>query len=347
MQSTSKHAKHSKKGGVLSPRVVKLTKLSSSLSLLVLLGGVASCGSSQSPSNEVVCATIHRYGIPLEPEEWSARGGHGQVISMRKDGVTIVRNYEGGLLHGQCTYSFPYAEEIQHIETYDQGHLKRDLFHYPNGFPQREVVYHSPLHQFVTVWYESGAPHIREEVENGRWIEGEYYRLDQQVESHVIKGNGLRTCRDAQGVLQFIDTVQEGQIVLRTTYHPNGMPAAHTPYVQGVIEGERRSYFSGGEPATIEMWRNNTQHGITHVFEQGEKRADIPYVHGQKHGIERCYRHNGKTVDDNTLAQEVSWVNGQKHGPVHHYIGDVKETDWYFHDRPVLNKPMFDMLDNP
>ncbi len=114
-----------------------------------------------------------------------------------------------------------------------------------------------------------------------------------------------------------------------------------TPYVNGVIEGERRTYLPGGEPATIEKWTGNAQHGTMQEYEHGEMRAEVPYVNGNKNGIERRYRDDGKT-----LAQEITWVHGQKHGPTLSYIGNTVKTDWYFRDRPVANKLTFDMMSN-
>lgn len=306
---------------------------------LILLGSVTSCQTNQNCCDEIVCETVHRYGVPLEPEDWSERGQSGQVVSIRKDGVGVKRYYEAGVLHGECTYTFPHRDVIQKKELYERGNLTQQYMHYPSGLPQQQIVYPSPNRQVTTIWYENGAPHCREEIENGNLVRGEYYSLEQQLDSRVEEGNGLRTRRDGQGLLQSVDTIQEGQMALRTTYHPNGMPAIITPYVKGLIEGERRTYLPGGEPATIEIWSNNVQQGITQEFEHGEKRAEVPYVNGRREGTERRYRDDGKTV-----AQEITWVQGQKHGPTYSYIGENKTTDWYFRNRPVPNKSTFDML---
>jgi antitoxin component YwqK of YwqJK toxin-antitoxin module len=317
-------------------------KLPHFLCFLIVLGSMTSCQSHYDCCDEVVCETVHRYGVPLEPEDWSERGQYGQVISMRKDGVAVMRNYDAGVLHGECTYTFPHRDVIQKKEIYELGNLQQEFYHYPNGFPHKQLIYHSPNSQYATVWYESGAPHCREQIEDGNLMHGEYYSsIDQQIESRIEQGNGLRTRRDGQGQLQSVDTIQNGQMVLRTTYHPNGVPATVTPYVNGVIEGERRTYSSAGDPITIETWKNNMQHGTTHVFEQGEKRTEVPYINGHRHGIERRYRDDGQTI-----AQEITWVHGQKHGPVYSYVGNTAQTDWYFRNRLMPNRATFDMLSN-
>ena len=308
---------------------------------LSLLGAFASCQSNRECSDEVVCETVHRYGVVLEPQDWSARGQYGCVVSMRKDGVTASRNYDAGILHGECTYTFPYRDVVEKKEIYDRGILMQDCSHYPSGIPQRQTVYGNPGCQAITAWYESGAPMCREVIENKNLTSAEYYNEGQEVESSVVDGNGLRTRRDGHGQLMSVDTIQGGQMVLSTTYHPNGIPATLTPYVGGQIEGERRTYLPGGEPATVEIWRDNVQHGETVVFEHGEKRAEIPYVNGYPHGTSRRYRENGQT-----LVQEENWVQGEKHGPSYSYVGNKTQTDWHFRNRPVPNKATFDMLSN-
>lgn len=316
-------------------------KTPQSIFMILLLGSMVSCQNNRNCSDEVVCETVHRYGVALDPDDWSERGQHGQVVSMRKDGVVVNRSYDSGILHGECTYTFPHRDVVQKKEMYQQGNLIQECHQYSSGFPQQQINYEGSNKKALTVWYENGAPHTKEEHENDALINGEYYSLDQQMESRVENGNGIRTRRDGHGQLESVDSIQNGTMVQRTTYHPNGIPATITPYANGVVEGERRTYHVGGEPATVESWQNNLQHGITHSYEHGEKRAEIPFVNGRAHGIERRYRDDGST-----LAQEVTWVQGQRHGPAHSYIGGTTATDWYFRNKQVPNKNTFDMMSN-
>jgi len=317
-------------------------KLSRSFLYFFLLGTVTSCQSNRNCCDEVVCETVHRYGVALDPNDWSDRGQDGQVVSMRKDGVVVNRCYDSGILHGECTYTFPHRDVIQRKEVYDQGMLRQEYFHYSSGVPQMQTDFNGSDQKAVTVWYENGAPHCKEMHDNqNNLLNGEYFNIEQQVESRVESGNGFRIRRDGQGQLESVDTIQNGQMVLRTAYHSNGMPASVTPYANGVVEGERRTYLSGGEPSTIEAWQNNQQHGTTQIFEHGEKRAEMPFVNGRQHGVERRFRDDGATV-----AQEITWSRGQKHGPANSYMGSTTATDWYFSNRPVPNKATFDMLSN-
>lgn len=295
-------------------------------------------GCQQHCNEDVICETyVHRYGVPLDPEDWSERGQYGQVISTRKDGVVVCKNYEGGVLNGEVTYTFPHREIIAKKEMFFEGNLCQELYYYPNGMPQKQISYEEPGIEKVVTWYESGAPQIKETYSNGFLIEGEYLNPSHQQESYVTNQNGIRTVRNEYGELVSVDEIQNGQMVLRRTYHSNGMPAAITPYVNGCIEGKRWTYHKGGEPATIEEWSNNLQHGNTEVFENGEKVADRPYQYGQIDGIERCYK------DKYVLTHENKWVQGQLHGPSCSYINGTTQTTWYFKNRKV-NRGTYDAL---
>lgn len=299
---------------------------------------MTACQSSRQNLDEVVCETVHRYGVSVPTEEWSERGADGQVISMRKDGVIINRSYEGGVLQGPTTYTFPHRDVIQRKEQYDKGVLQEEWVYEIGGLPQQHILYDTPLSSQCTVWYETGAPQCQEYIVEGKLLKGIYYDGEQQVESRVEEGEGWRTRRDGVGQLQSKDAIQNGHMVSRTTYHPFGTPATLSPYCDGVIEGMRRTFSPSGTPITLETWKGGLQHGLTILFEQGEKYAEIPYVHGQKHGIERRYR-NGTL-----LIQEVTWVKGMQHGPLHSYLAGTKRTDWYFRGQRVANKATFDML---
>lgn len=290
-------------------------------------------------ADDVVCETyVHRYGVPLQASDWSERGAYGQVISTKKDGVVICKTYEAGVLNGEVTYTFPHRDTIAKRCNYANGQLLQEIHYYSNGMPQKQINFEG-FTQNVVGWYESGAPQFKESYYDNSLIHGEYFDPSQQRESCVLDQNGTRTFRDEHGQLLSIDEIENGQMCLRKTYYANGSPQSITPYVNGNIEGKRWTYHMGGEPATLEEWANNFQHGNTEVFENGEKIADQPYVYGNLHGVERCYR-NGCT-----LIQENQWVQGEKHGPCHNYFDEEKRTEWYFKNLPV-NRGAFQAMSN-
>lgn len=300
------------------------------------------CGLPRKPCvDEVVCQThLHRYGVPLDPNDWCARGQNGQVISTLKNGIVVAQNYDKGILHGQSTYTFPYRSAIQKREVYEMGNLIELTENYPDGLPLRTFTYLSDNSYTLLSWYHTGAPMARESFEEGLLVTGAYYDLNNNVESSVVEGFGTKTIRNGEGVLLAVQTVKGGFLVSEITYHPNGTPSAVNPYFRGVIEGERKTYSPSGEPCTIESWKAGVQDGVTSEFEFGVRVCTVPYVNGKKQGVEARYAEDGET-----LAAEFSWFKGKKHGRCYSYFGGVKKEDWYYRDE-LVNKQTFDALSN-
>ncbi|HRD54997.1 MAG TPA: hypothetical protein PLC42_01230, partial [Parachlamydiaceae bacterium] len=158
-----------------------------------------------------------------------------------------------------------------------------------------------------------------------------------QKEAIVADGFGTRVQRDVYGQILSRDTIENGEMVLSTNFYPNGAPKELTPYRNGLIHGELKTYLPGGEPGTLEIWADNQKNGSTIVYENGEKFAIVPYIADIKQGIEKRFR-NGME-----LIEEICWFNDQRHGPTHIYVGDITRTDWYYQDRLVTEKT-FDLL---
>lgn len=312
---------------------MKLPRLPYTLALLLMTA--ASCNPQRS-NNDIICETyVHRYGIPLSAEEWLEQGRHGQVVSTLKDGVVVNKTYDSGVLHGETTYTFPYHDGMQKKEVYHQGLLQQETSYNLGGLPNQQIIYHSPTNHSLVIWYENGAPQRKEDYENGFLVRGEYFNPDHMIESIVDDQNGVCTHRNRHGQLEAIEQIQDGKKILRTTYHPHGVPQSITSYHNNIEEGQRRTFLPDGEPHTIEDWSGGYQHGTTVIFENGEKFAEVPYVKGEKEGIEYRYR-NG-----NQLVQEISWHKGYQHGPCHTYAGDIKKTEWYFQGQR-MNKQTYD-----
>jgi antitoxin component YwqK of YwqJK toxin-antitoxin module len=258
---------------------------------------------------EVVDETyVHKYGFEVQPDEWKNRGGHGQKITMLNNGVKCIEKYSFGVLEGETTYSFPYSSAVERAEVYTNGNLISEESRYLGGNPKRRVEYLMPGVEKVTLWYESGVPEAVEEYNEKSLVRGEYYNAHHTLETQVVGGNGTRTNRSASGELLSRDTIENGDMIERISYFPNGTPKEMLPYRNNIVHGLRRTFLEGGEPKTIEEWQNGVQTGLTVVYQNGEKYAEIPYRGGLKHGIERRY------VDGKDLFEEVTWVDGLESG---------------------------------
>jgi antitoxin component YwqK of YwqJK toxin-antitoxin module len=298
------------------------------LGLATIALATASCA-RQYPDDEeyVVDETyFHKYGVVVPVDFWEQSGEHGAVISTMADGVVITRSYCSGLLDGETTYTFPHSSQIQKKEIYSQGTLVKVLELYFDGTPQIETSldYPSPGMKTISTWYLSGTPRSVEQFRGNQLYSAGYFSSYNQRDASVENYQGTRLVRDEYGQLNSTDTIRDGILETRATYHPNGSPKELTPYQDGIIHGEKRTFHPAGEPNTIEQWVGGQQNGTTVVYLHGEKFAEVPYVDGSRQGIERRYR------DGDQLVQEINWNDGQMHGPATNYVGDTEKTEWYY-----------------
>lgn len=310
------------------------------LSLSGLTLFFASCQQTDrySSAPEIVEETyMHRYGVPVSQEDWSASGNHGQIVSTLDNGVVVTKSYNSGILDGDATYSYPHSSSVEKAENYMNGILQKETSYYISGALKQETIYNTPQNRTVTTWYESGSPKSKEQFQGNLLFQGVYYGQNSQVDSQVANYSGVRTRRDDYGQLVSVDTVDKGLMTLRTTYHQNGAPKDVIPYANGVVHGKVKTYFPAGEPRTVEDWQHGLQSGQTIVYLNGEKVGDSTYLEGKKQGVEHRYR-DGKTV-----VQEISWANGQKHGPSTTYVGNVTKTEWYWEDKQI-SKGNYDLM---
>lgn len=313
-------------------------------SLLAMIPLAVSLTACRQPScsSDVICETyVHRYGVEVQPDEWEEQGRSGQVVSMLKDGVTVTKTFSKGILDGDSSYTFPHQSNIQRTESYKQGILVKETNFYPSGIIQEEIEHTAPASTLTKTYFDQGSPRSVQTIQDGKIVQGKYYNLNQNVESGIEDGVGKRTNRDPFGQLVSIDQVQNGDLMLRTTYHPNGIPESQISYLNGVINGSVKTFMPAGDPRTIEQWKDGRQEGLTEVFLNGEKVAEVPYRAGVKSGVERRFSEGGKQV-----VEEVTWANNQQHGPSYRFVnGRIVET-WYFQGQPV-NKDAFDRLTGP
>lgn len=301
--------------------------------LLALSAGITtSCtkNTNRRPCNIVEERFVHKYGVEVEQKDWQARGKNGQVITKLDDGIVLTQTYRDGQLHGVTTYTHPHSETIEIVETYVNGHLSNRVTNNDMGRPVEEVEYTPDGFEIVTTWFEGGIPQSREMYKNHQLVEAEYFTPTHQLESRIDNGEGTRLVRNAYGDLISKDLYENGHVVMKSTFHPNGAVQAMTPYVNNKPHGERRTFHPAGEPNKIEQWVGGKQHGTTVTFKNGEKRSEIPYVKGKKHGIEKRFR------GGHTVVQELSWKDGKKHGPAITYIdGEESKTVWFHKGKSV------------
>lgn len=296
----------------------------------------AGCNNGRCCDNIVRERYVHKYGVEVAERDWTQRGQHGQVISTQKDGVTVTKTYEGGVLCGDVTYTFPHSQNIERRQNYQEGGLASDAFYYKSGGQKQEMRYIGPNHIIVNTWYMSGEPKSREEYQNESLVQGEYFGKDHAAESHIDSGNGLRITRDEYGQLISKDKFVDGQLVQVTTYYNDGTPREIVPLNRGLTDGRKQFFNPDGTPLRTEEWEMGQLQGNITLYENGEVTAKIPYQQGIKEGLEERF-------GNEKLVGRINWKNGQRHGMSQTYVGDVASSEWYYQDKPV-NKGQYDRL---
>lgn len=311
------------------------------LVLAIGLIGLLSVGcqnNKKRQNNDVVSERyIHKYGYDVPRSEWIANAYPGQVITTLKNGVTVTASYETGLLHGQTTYTYPHSQTLESLYLYEKGNLIKKVSYDVRGMPYREDLHVTDSRIKSKYWYNSGTPRCTEELEGNSLAAGEYFTQKNELESKIDRGAGVRTIRDKHGVLCAKETINNGAVVKRESFYPNGSPHVTVSYKNGIIHGEKKVFAEGGEPLSIENWSNGNLDGICTYFQNGVKYEEIEYREGFKHGVERHY------IDGEAIASEIEWLDNQKHGPVTYYSDGISHTEWYYNNQ-MVTKAKFEEL---
>lgn len=310
---------------------------SSILSLLaasLLLGG---CFSSDSGDGIVSQKFVHKYGFDVSESEWDAREKEGQIVTILKSGEKVTNSYENGILHGVSTYTFPNSSVVEKLLVYSQGVLLKEAVHDQNGIPIVEDMYEFDDRRISTNWDCKGSPLSVEEYDNDLLVEGKYFTSNHELEGQVEAGFGERYVRDRSGLLISRDLVENGAVSTRTNYHANGQIHSISHYHDYQLHGEQRKFASNGHPLMDLNWNHGILDGMKVVYRSGHKVSEIPYINGQRHGLEYHYD------DAGLLTANIEWKNDKKHGCAKFMNSDTTENEWYFRGA-VVSQEKYEML---
>jgi antitoxin component YwqK of YwqJK toxin-antitoxin module len=299
---------------------------------------ITSCQTSNNTDQVISQTYVHKYGFETSEKDWQQRERDGQVVSLLKNGVKVTRSYENGVLHGPTTYTFPNSSIVEKSLVYDQGTLLKEQINDSSGMPIQEEVYEFDQRKLTTFWSDRGVPLSTEEYEGDILKEAKYYTPDHELEASVVGGMGERVKRDRQGLLISRDEIRDGEMVSRTSYHPNGEVHTISHYKDYELHGLQSKFTASGKPLMELHWNQGILDGDKVVYRNGSKIAVIPYVKGEKHGIELHYDDLG------TLISEIEWRNDKKHGCTKLYSEESTDTEWFFKGQSV-NAEKFKMLD--
>jgi antitoxin component YwqK of YwqJK toxin-antitoxin module len=246
-----------------------------------------------------------------------------------KTGVVKTATYENGVLHGPMTETFPSSQTIETYSLYNEGNLIKQTFYNIHGMPLKERIQQSPSRFAITQWYSDGTPMALEEYAGVELVEAQYLTCQNEIEARVEKGRGSRITRTAEGTLQSKEEIDQGFVVKRDTFYPNGSPETNAFLVQGMLHGEKKSFAETGEPLAIREYVHGKLHGKTTFFKNGVRAVDIHYLDNMKNGLEIHY------IDGDIISQELLWENDHKHGPCKYYVDGIAQVE-YFYDGDLV-----------
>lgn len=305
----------------------------------LLLVGLYGCNSSNKTKQADVVSQryIHKYGYDVSKDEWNSNHYPGQIVTTLKNGITIVSAYEDGVLHGPTSCSYPYSQTLETLQIYEKGHLVKKTSFDIKGVPQKEELFLSPGHVKAKLWYSTGTPMCVEERLDDVLLEGEYYTLQNELESKVENRAGIKTLRSQDGSLLAKETISQGGVAARETFHINNTPHTIVSFRNGLLHGEKRMFGITGEPILVENYECGELQGACTYYQNGYKYQETPYRHGKKHGIERQY------IDGESLVEETEYYDGLKHGPSTFYVDGLSKTEWYYNNE-FVSKGKFEEL---
>ncbi len=294
--------------------------------------------SCQSSSCGVVSEKfVHKYGFVVSKQEWEERGEEGQKISLLENGIEINRSYQEGLLHGPCTYTFPYSSQTRREEIYDQGDLLSVKFFDRQGIPVYEETFLIDNIKEISYWDKNGAPIAVEKYQGPLLSEGVYYTPFHEVEGKVAKGGGLRTLRDRDGVLLYQDRMEKGFLRQRTTYHPNGKVHQVIHYENYLPQGRKEEFTFLGNLRMISHWDKGILHGEKIDFREGRKFRRSLYNKGTLEGVQDRFD------EEENLVQKTPFHEGKKHGEALALEKNEWKSSWFFQGKLVSEERFFQL----
>lgn len=319
-----------KEGGKHMFRVVMQKFSVASLCLF----GVAACmqsGCARSSTEEVAKVSYyHAYGPEVAETEWKEQGSSGEVVELQKNGVEVRKEYRNGVLHGTCSWSFPYSTIVSRFEEYENGTKVSAGKNFETGVPQFQEEWTPDQHRTVRAWYDDGVPRFIEEYTGNALANGQYFTLDGDVEASVSAGTGVRVERSRLGVLLTREQLAGGEVLAHESFYPNGQLKESIAFQDGQRDGLTRRYAEHGEPVVVEQWKNDALDGPMLVFEGGNLARQVPYARGKKHGVELRFRPGTEEI-----VEEVTWRQDVRHGVSKTFLQGQTIVDWYWKNGKV------------
>ena len=148
--------------------------------------------------------------------------------------------------------------------------------------------------------------------------------------------DGMERIYDTSGQRLEVETPWLNGVIqgVRRSFHPDGSVQTVTPFVDGVIEGESRTFDPEGNLLRIAPFRAGRRHGDSiDYWPEGDDQVQriIPYRDGQVHGVAKAFYLDG------TKRWVRPFHENSLHGVERHFDGEGVEmrTIYWFEDERV------------
>lgn len=293
--------------------------------------------SNKKDDNVITQRCIHKYGYEISEEEWESGKYPCTVTTFLRTGVSVVANYEGGVLHGPSTHTYPHSPTIEALYLYENNKLMKETLYDLKGIPISEFTQLSPTRYSQTIWFTDGSPQSIEEYVGDELLEGQYFNLQNETESRVEKGTGLRLRRDREGVVLSRDILENGYMTKRESFYPSGNPEGISYYQRNKLHGEQKTFSPKGEPLSSAEWISGQLHGKCTFYKNGERYLELSYLNDQKNGLESHYQ-------EGRIVQQTLWENNKRHGETVFHLQDGKKHSEYYYDGKKVSYEKFKEL---
>lgn len=299
-----------------------------------MLGTIAVLSSCNNKNDSDVVSQrfVHKYGFDLSEAEWIQRDKEGQVITTLKNGITKNTSYKNGILHGPTTITFPNTNIIQEKCEYNEGMLVKKTIFELSGLPVQENAFEADGKKIITIWDNNGVPLSMEEYNNDLLMSARYYNSQNEIEATIMEGAGTRIKRDRSSLLLSKEKVENGQIVKRTTFHPNGVVHTQCSFANYKLNGLEETFSPSGNLLSRSNWKMGKLDGIQSLYHNNKIHTEISYADGKKNGPEKEYDSFG------LVSKEINWADDQRHGPSHYTTKDSYDMQWFWRGAPVERK---------
>lgn len=234
--------------------------------------------------------------------------GEGSYLDNERDGLwkwynpdntlSSIRNYLAGELQGfsenydlfgkirsRSEYINNNAYGVETLFYYD-GKKKEEITYWDDSENGPEKYYGYNGEYVLTLCYEHGTP-TKAIYENGK---------AGKPDTVAVPVTGIVEAKYANGKTAFLIEYKNGYRHGKyREFFEDGTPCRESQYVDGSLDGERKTWYRNGKLRMTENFKANDNEGVTTLYyENGVKKAEISYKSDALHGPVKYYDAGGK-----------------------------------------------------